>query len=87
MRARVCACVCLSAPEREEWESETEKAAGTPPGSQGYPPGAQAEGGHGGLAAAPRLEGWSEIGRLDGDAVRRGATVWVGEDVSGMSHV
>lgn len=79
--------VCLSAPEREERESAMEKAVGhLTPDSKGlftWCPGW----GWGTVAATLHPEGWLGMGWLDGEGVRRGETVWVGEDVRGMSQV
>lgn len=60
----VCLSVCLSAPEREGWESEMEKAVG--PWSRtarGCPPGALAGLGRSGQPCLPRLRvGWGWVG-------------------------
>ena len=89
--------VCLSAPEREEWESKMEKTCwGAPgPSRQGalhLVPGCSGAGGP--PPTPPRLAAASWTLRvawgssvLDGGGVRTGETVWVGEDVRGTSQV
>lgn len=97
VRTCVRVSVCLSAPEREEWESKMEKACSGGSRSQpagASPPGARLQQGRGTpptppwLAAASRTlrVAWG-LSALAGGGVRTGETVWVGEDVRGTSQV
>lgn len=88
--------VCLSAPEREEWESKMEKTCwGAPvPAGRGLSTWCPAAAEQGTPPTLPRLAAASGTLRvawgssvLDGGGVRTGETVWVGEDVRGTSQV